>query len=768
MITLLAEQLYAFAMMAFIMFLPAWAIGRLVEIQLSVPKIMLPAAWFTFGLALWSIAVIPSLAFGWTWRVALISYAIVTFILVVIARELSRRHGQAKPRGGDVAMWTVAGIVITVLLAELFRTRMAFDSVFHLGMIRRLELVHPTFSTVDRILGSGVNPSYAMPSWQMAIAAVAGVTGLDPATVLEAMAAFCVFIAACAAAGLGRMISGRWAGEIAGVAAYAWLRVFFPRRELEGDGVAYAALPGNICLDTLLPLILAAVLVVAMVGAGSPTRRRGGIVLGIVATALFVVLHANYLAYLVLIGGGALLWMLAARRLRGEHGTRMLRATLIVVVPAVIAIIGMLPVLTKLEQFGSPLAVRIDYHTIGHGAWRIIRPGHLYDWFAAPGLLAMVTLPFAVRKLRGVAQAIVGGGALVMLAVSLVPPLFHLLDATGSRTIGIRIPRPFGVLLGASLAAAIPAGIEWLRAARANARGRAVSWALLVVPFLALIIVSALYRYPRAHEDPPQYGWNWPTIVAVAGLIAVLILVVRERRRPLAADASPFGQADAVQPPGGGRTMMALTGLTVLALAICMLPSGFYSLRRGAWQSRELVASYRADDLACFSGVQNELRKVHPGATLLADPVTGYTAQALAPVHILADYKLWNGKTSGSDASERIEELRKLFDAKRPSTAARQLDRLARRYHARYLLVSAGDRQPPDGSTMSNFDARGLREALHDSTEATLLASGQGGVKDDATDDERRVCDLSLYEVSPGTHSVASASAAPASRKDDA
>lgn len=751
MITLLGEQLYAVGMMCFIMFVPGWAIGRVLDIQLSVPKVLLPAAWFAFGLALWTVALSVALTFGWSWRYAFAMHAFGTIVFVIVARELHRRHAQAKPRGGDVATWTVLGIAGTVLLAAILRTRMAFDTVFHVGLIRRLEqLPHPHFDNLDRIVEAGVNPSYAVPTWQGAMSMVAGITGLDAATVVEAMAAFAVLIAACAAAGLGRMISGRWAGEIAGVAAYAWLRVFFPRRELEGDGVAYAALPGNVSLDTLLPLVLCAVLAVTAVGSAGPTRRRGAIALGIVASALLVLVHANYIVYVAIIGLGMIVWMLLTRTLRGERGKRVLRSTLMAGVPAALALVALLPVLNNLEQFGDPVARRIDYHLTGEGAWRIIRPGHLYDWFAAPGLFAMLALPFAAWRARGAARAMLAGGALAMFAVAMIPVLQHALDSTGSRTIGLRMPRPMGVLLAAALAIAIPALVDWMRVIShrvREARGVAVSRVVLCVPFVLVALISAVYGYPMARREPPSYGWDWPTVVAAVGLIVVLVLVMRARAGDVK-DGSWFDQTDASPVPGGRRTTLALTGLSVIALGICLLPSGYVSLRRGAWQSRQVVASYQADDLGCMSGIQAELRTAKPGSLMLADPVTAYTAQAIGPVRVLADYKVWNGKTDSNREGKRIEELRDLFDARSSEDASAALGQLIDEYQPRYLLVADGDVEPPEGSTLGDFDARGLRELLSTSGSIELIAAGQGRPRPGATTDERAACNLSLYDVS--------------------
>lgn len=758
MITLIGDQTYAIFMMALLLALPGWAIGRIVELQLAVPKILLPPAWFAFGLTLWTIAITPSLALGISWRLGFVIHAIVTIFLILVAKELHRRRGQAKPQGGDVAYWTVGGVLAAGLLAAVLRTRMSFDTIFHVGIVRRIaELTDPTFANVDRVLDAGVNPSYAVPSWQAAMAMVSGVTGLDPATVVESMAALAVVLAACATAGLGRMVSGRVAGEVAGVAAYAWLRVFFPRRELEGDGVAYAALPGNLTLDVLLPLILVAVLAIAIGGPGAPVRRRGAVALGIVATAMLVVLHANYIVYVAIIGLGMLGWMWAAGSLRGDGARRMLRAALVVAVPAAIAMVALLPVLMQLEQFANPVEARIDYHLIGSGAWELIRPGHLYDWFAAPGLLAMLALPYAAWRTRGTSQALLAGGALAMILMALVPPLVDAMDATGSRTIGIRLPRPMGVLLAAALAVAIPAGIDAMRGVVERVRLQRGAWIarlLAAAPFVAVLAVAGAYGYPMARREPPSYGWDWPTIVAGLGLIVVLVLMIRARRGEPTDDASPFAQDDAIAPKGR-RTMVAITGLSVLALGICLLPSGYVSLRRGAWQSRELVASYRADDLGCLSGVQRELRGLKAGGVLLADPVTAYTAQALTAQRILADYKVWNGKTDSTRADQRVEQLRRLFDSEDADAARDALADLEERYHARYLLVAEGRVEPPLGSTIGAFDAVGLRELL-DSGVGTpeLLASGQGRTPAGATKDERAACNLSLYRIRPAAQVI--------------
>ena len=65
--------------------------------------------------------------------------------------------------------FTLVAIGLCVALAELLRTRMAFDTLFHLGLVRRLlELDAPTFDNLDRVAGAGINPAYVVPAWQSA------------------------------------------------------------------------------------------------------------------------------------------------------------------------------------------------------------------------------------------------------------------------------------------------------------------------------------------------------------------------------------------------------------------------------------------------------------------------------------------------------------------------------------------------------------------------------------------------------------------------
>lgn len=740
MIGLLAQQLLAVAGCALVFGVPGWAISRLLEVHLRVPTVLLPVVYFTLGLALWTIELLPSLGFGWSIGTLLLVHGALTLALVVLMRVREARRGHAKLGSDAFSAWTLLAIGLATLAALAFRTRLAFDSLFHLGMVRRLlEFDGPTFANVDRVVGSGINPAYALPSWQAGMAGIAKVTGLDPATVLEAMAIVGVLLAACAAAALGRVVTGAVAGEVAGAAAYGWLRVFYPRRELEGDGVAYAALPGNIALDVLLPLTLVVALLVL--------RRRGSqrvlpiVVLGAAAVTLLVVLHANYVVYLAIIGLGTTLWLLVAGPWNRHVARRVGAAALVLAAPGLVVLAALLPILATLEHFGAPLQARIDYHLIEVGGLKLIRPGHLYDWFAAPGLLGMLVLPWAAWRARGAGRALIGGGSIALLAFALAPPLVDLLGASGSLTLSLRLPRPLGVLLVAAAAVAIPDLVERssLLAVRTQARGgTTLRRVVRIVPLLAIAGLVAAYGYPLARQEPPDYGWNWPTLVAAAGLLVVLVLAIRGRSRVDALD----------EPPPGAMVGARSVGLAAIVLAVCMLPSGVTSMRRAAWQAREVVPAYRADDLRCFDGIQAQLRALPAGGVLLADPVTAYGAQALAPMRVAADYKVWNGSTDSERLQRRMQQLGATFDSARAERAAAGLARLSEDFDAGYVLVSRGEVEPPLGSELRSYDARGLRELL-DSGEigAERIAAGEGRFDEYAEQDEVAACELELWRL---------------------
>jgi hypothetical protein len=745
MIGLVLQLLLSVVATLLLFCVPGWAISRMLELHLRVPAVAIPAVAFAFGLGVWTLVLAVGLAFGWPILTTLAVYGAVAVVLLGAMRRRERRHPRAQLGTANAAAgWTIVVIALAGCAAAVLRTRIAFDTLFHLGMVRRLaELPSPTFENLDRVVGAGINPAYALPSWQGAMAAISALTRLDPATVVEASAIVGVLLAACCAAALGRAVTDTRAGELAGVSAYAFLRVTFPRRELEGDGVAYAALPGNIALDVLLPLLLVATVLLLRARPGA--RRDGSLVtLAAVATVLLLVLHANYIVYVAIIGLGVALWLLAA----GPWGRRVARRITLVAssiaLPGLVVLAALLPLLMLLDHFGTTVETRIDYHLASIAGHQLVRPGHLYDWFAAPGLFGMFLLPWAAWISRGASRALVAGGSLALFAFALAPPLLELLGESGSLTIGLRLPRPLGVLLIAAAAIALPdlvARTVRLAARITEHRGRVAGWIARLGPLLLVFVASAAYGYPLVRREPAQYGWNWPTLVAAAALLVVLVLAIRARRTTESLDVS-------VRDDTARSLPIRSMALALVALSIAMLPSGFTSMRRAAWQSRELVAAYRADDLRCLDGVQAKLRELPPGDVLLADPVTAYAAQALAPEYVVGDFKTWNGSTDPERVKERIDLIGLTFQAQDREIAQRGLEGLMRDYDASWLLVAGGEVVPPIGSELDPYDARGVRELLASGDiDAALVASGPGRLPSNVEDEERAACDLQLWRL---------------------
>ncbi|MCW2956208.1 MAG: hypothetical protein JWO69_1077 [Thermoleophilia bacterium] len=750
MIGLLGQQLLAIAGLVLLLGVPGWAIGRHLQVQLAVPAVLLPPTWFALGLGAFTVSLLLCLGLGWSASTLLLVHGGLSVLVLAGLLWRSRRAGaaHAKSSGVDpVSWWTIGGIAACTLLALGLRTRLAFDTLFHVGMVRRLaELPHPTFDSLDRVAGVGVNPAYVVPSWQAALGSVSALTGLDPATVVEAMAAPVVFLAACAAAGFGRVLGGRAAAEVAGLGAYALMRVWYPRREAEGDGVGYAVHPGNVALDVLLPVVLAATLVVALRARGAVGRRSAVVVAG-AASVMFVLLHANYVVYLGIIGAGLVGWLLVAGPWASDVRRRVLDAGASVAVPGAVTLALLLPALMTLDHFGEAVEQRIDYHLVGSGAWEIVRPGHFYDAYGVAGLLAMLLAPFAVWALAGVRRAMLGGGLVLLLATGLVPWLHDLLAQSGSLTVGLRLPRPVGVLLIGAVAVALPLLVDRLRGMLDRRSSRLGRLLLVAGPVVVAAALAFAYGYPSVRQEPAEYGWNWPTLVALAGLLVVLVLAVRTRRSvaSVATDAPELTPELALP---GRRSAVAATGIAVLLLAVALIPSGVVSLRRATWQSRQLVSAVRADELGCLAGVQRKLRGIAPGTLLLADPMTGYVAQALGPVVLFGDFKTWNGSTESGRAQARVEVLEQVFDGDDAHEVADIVADLRRLDDARYVLVAAGEVEPPIGSELPTFDAVGLRAALLDGQlPAHRIAHGEAHDEHQLSDEERTACTLELWAL---------------------
>lgn len=653
MLAQLVDQVLVLLAAVLLLGVPGAALVSLLRVRAALPDTLAVPAGALLGSLVACIATAVQLATRSPVAVGIGTHVVLSLALATAALVARRRRGargmQVEPVARGWSPTTSGAVVAAALFAWLIRGVVRLDGLYHVALSRKLvELPEPTFSNVNRFADGGPNPVYALPGWHAFVGWTGWTTGVDPIVAWEVMPVLVVTLGALAAGGLARVLLAT--GRAESVGAFAWLlaRVLFARREVDGDAIAYGAVPGQVTFELALPVILAGV-VVALTAADR-RARRGALVAtaaGIVATVAY---HANYLPYVAIIGlGYAAWWLLAARRseARLHDGRRLLVVGTQVAGIAVLCSAIVLPLLATLENFGNaPEGDRIDYHLTETLGMAHVRGGHAYEMLGLPGLVGLVAVPLLAWRLRRRATAfgVVSGGVLALLAFSFLPPLFQLLRATGSLTLLLRINHAVGVLLVVALAGLVLEVADGV-AARGWSHRRRQAWGLVVV---ALFIVAGVgMGYDRFSPDLPGYV-AWMALLGVVVLLAV--------RRDSAGSAAPVERNPAC---GGLVASVAL----VLAVGLA-LPVGAISIKRAVTNMDEFGVGVAQGDLICLGGpVARELQQVPAGSLVLSDPVASFRAMALAPVYVVGDYKVWNAATSDNRAEERLASVNRFFDA---------------------------------------------------------------------------------------------------------
>ncbi len=100
------------------------------------------------------------------------------------------------------------------------------------------------------------------------------------------------------------------------------MRIFFARREVDGDAILFGAVPGQITFEIVFPIVFA-VLAVAMWTGDNRVKRTCYAVMT-VCIAMLVVFHANYVPYVGIVGIGYVVWWLATGPFRSDQWRRTL------------------------------------------------------------------------------------------------------------------------------------------------------------------------------------------------------------------------------------------------------------------------------------------------------------------------------------------------------------------------------------------------------------------------------------------------------------
>ncbi|MEZ5100653.1 MAG: hypothetical protein R3C15_12810 [Thermoleophilia bacterium] len=582
---------------------------------------------------------------------------------------------QARTELARADVLSVAGLALAGLAlgAAVWWTQrqVSGDGLFHLARARKLAELPALdgLESLDEFADGGLHPGYAFPLWHAALALIAKVGGVDVAQVVLHLPSLLVPLALVVAYGAGSALLGSWGGGIAAAGAQAAL-VAFPR---DGVGVLpLLSLPATTSRILLVPAVLALAFHYLEDG-----RRRLLVSLGAAGLVLAIV-HPTYVLFVCLPLGG---FLVARAVLVGRAGIpdakRLGLVLAAILAPAAAFLAWLLPVIRDTEAVRQTPAERAE--DFAHYAGQVA--GTASSFHVAPDAIGrggaavvagLLVLPLLVLAARSRWAAFVLGGALVVLAVLLIPFVFtHVSDVVSlsqsRRLIGF-LPLPFA-LAGAAVLGA-----------RLGLLGAALAVVAGVVLQLAF---PGSFGYASAGPGP-----GWAVWIGLAGGLGALALgrlwpwpVVRDRRE---------GEPEAEPPlrlrrlaPGGLAVWTAVVGLAFTA------PIAVDGLRR--------IEKEPVDKRALSAGLVRALREqVPPGQVVLADLEASYRIGAYAPVYVVAAPPAHVARTKANRPLVRRAAIVAFFF--RPSSTDAERWRIANRYGADWLVVDrTRRRQHVDG-----------------------------------------------------------------------
>jgi hypothetical protein len=543
-------------------------------------------------------------------------------------------------------LWLLAGSVL--LAAAVWyanRGPVSGDALFHLARARKLEdLGSLSLNGVGEFRDGGLHPGYAFPLWHGALALIAQVAGVDPALVVQHVAAPLTPLAVLVAYGAGAALFRSWGGGVA-VALAQVAQLGFARAGTGSFG--FLALPASAARMLLFPALLA--LFVAATRSATPRAWLASVA---AAGLMLTVVHPTY----VLFAGILLTGYAGARLLLGPHrdAIRVAVGLAAIAVPAGIFLAWLLPVVrdtipylpsavdraTDFERYRGQLdgdagSFRLAPETIARGGA-----------VAVAGLLAV---PLAVLYGRRRLGAFVLGGTVLLLAILVLPALFtpfaDMVSLSQARRLAQFLPIPF------SLAAAAFLIGRYKR-----------------IGVLAALAVGVLLQlaYPGEFNYGGGAGPAYAVWVAYfGGCLALLVAAVR-RRPPVEFATSAWGAA---------------------ALAAFVLPVAIGGLA-------DLPRDVRADPYALTPDLVQELRELPEGDVVFGNLEDSYRAAAYAPVYVAAAPPAHVARTTENRPYERRADVVRFFYREGVSDARKRA--ILRRYGADWLLVDRTRRYPTE------------------------------------------------------------------------
>ena len=541
---------------------------------------------------------------------------------------------------GVLALGLAAGIALWWVAA------FGGDSLFHLGRVRKLtDFGSISLRSLDEFRDGGLHPGYAFPLWHGFLALVSKLAGVDPDSVVlhGPTVLLPVSFLLTYESGL-TLFRSRWAGLATLLASFAILGL----APGHGGSLVSLALAANLSRMLLLPALLA--LVFAYV------RKPSAPLLASAAAAAgaMALTHPPHAALILIVLGGLLL----ARVLLDRRDLGPIAAALVAVaVPTGAVALWLRPIVreTAAHDPGRAELRRAfanyprELDVFGLHSYRL-KP-ELFTRGGAIAVAALVLLPLAIFARRRLWAALVLGGMLAALAVSLLTFVFpHLADAISisqaRRLVGFS-PRAF-VLAGGALVLARLLGLLVLPAALAA--GIVLQWR---VPG------DFGFPYRHAHGGPAWLTW----LAFGAAGIALLAGALAGRRLPqLERDGS----------------------LATAAVALFVLPVAIHGY--SAWSAPRTSFAPLPPKL-----VRALKERLPQRAVVFTDPQTGYQLVASLPVYVNSTPTVHSSSTRANHPTRRARDAARFFQDGGPLS-------LVRSYGAGWLLVDRmrdGDKRFP-------------------------------------------------------------------------
>jgi uncharacterized protein DUF6541 len=594
----------------------------------------------TFGVAIaasfaWSLAALAgalALTFALDGTIRTTLWLLAAFAAVSLIPALLRAPVPSE-RSERLTIAAVAAAASVFAGAVWWTSNMIYgDALFHLGRVRKLESLDLTsLSVVNEFRHGGLHPGYAFPVWHSAVALVARLADVDPATALLHMPAILTPLAVVLAYAAGAALFRSYGGGVAAAAAQVGLLGF----SRAGTGsFDFLALPPTVARALIAPALLALVFSLAAGG-----RRRQ--VLSIAAASIALALaHPTYAFFAAVPLAGFLVARIALAPKLWREALRLAAALPAVLVPAGLYALWLKPIVDKTVSHQPDAAERaraIAHYSgqidVVHGLLRLAPEA--ISRGGAVAVAGLIAIPAAALAGRQRWASYVLGASLAVFAIVLIPRVFdafsNVVSVSQARRLAAFLPIPFAVAGAASL-------LGRYRIAGCLAAFGAGGLLQLAYPgeFSYFLIVG---------------GPAWPVWLAFAGAGAGLIAAAIVRRS--VSEGAPIWTA-------------------AVALSL-VAPVGLAGL---AYLKRDDPDRFRLTP-----GLVHALRTQVPARdTVFSDLETSYRIEAYAPVYVSAA-----PPAHVADTKDNYPEARRgdVIDFLNSGSLS-----IPRRYHADWIVVA--------------------------------------------------------------------------------